>query len=331
MKREQWIPLAAFGLDLLFGDPAWLPHPVVMMGKAVRWSERVLRKRFPETPEGERWAGAVLAFGLPAASFAAAEGTISCISRLSPWAGRALSVFWGYQVLAVRDMLCESGNVRRTLEQGTLEEARRAVGRIVGRDTGALDREGVARAAVESVAESFSDGVIAPLFYLFLGGPPLALAYKAVNTMDSMIGYKNKRYFNFGRAAARLDDLWNFLPARLSGLLLTGAAFLCKEDGRGAFSVFLRDRGKTESPNAGQTEAAMAGALGVSLGGPASYFGETVEKPVLGDGERPVGPEEIARAERLFLAGAVLGTAVFAAGSGISLIGRKYILSRYNK
>ena len=185
------------------------------------------------------------------------------------------------------------------LKYGTLAEARHAVSWIVGRDTQNLDAEGVTKAAIETVAENSSDGVIAPLFYMAVGGVPLMFFYKAVNTMDSMIGYKNERYLYFGRFAAKLDDVVNYIPARLSGLLMVIASFLCGLDGKNAFRIFLRDRRKHDSPNSAQTEAAMAGALGVQLAGNAFYFGKLYEKPYIGDPLRPIEAEDIVRANRL--------------------------------
>ena len=201
--------------------------------------------------------------------------------------------------------------VYRALTTSTLEESRKAVARIVGRDTGELDRAGVIRAAVETVAENFSDGVIAPMAFMLLGGAPLALCYKAVNTMDSMVGYKNARYLYFGRAAARLDDIANFLPSRIAALLLIASAALTGENAARAFQIWKRDRRQHESPNSAQCEAAMAGALGVRLCGPASYFGQRKEKPYLGDDLRPVDAGDILRACRMELAGSILGLALF--------------------
>ena len=189
--------------------------------------------------------------------------------------------------------------VYRKLVKEDLPAARRAVGRIVGRDTDALTAEGVAKAAVETIAENASDGETAPLFWMALGGAPLALAYKAVNTMDSMVGYKNDRYRYFGTAAAKLDDLVNWFPARLTALLMAALAPLAGLDGGGAWKIWRRDRRKHKSPNSAQTEAAMAGALGVELAGDAWYFGELHKKPTLGDSLRPIQPEDIRRANRL--------------------------------
>ena len=195
---------------------------------------------------------------------------------------------------------------------GTLEQARAAVARIVGRDTAALSAGGVTKAAVETVAENFADGVAAPMFYMLLGGAPLALCYKAVNTMDSMVGYKNERYLYFGRAAAKLDDAANYLPARMAALLLAGAAALTGQNARGALRIWRRDRRSHASPNSAQTEAVMAGALGVQLAGPASYFGKLYEKPTIGDALRPVEPGDILRANRMLYAAGTLCMALLA-------------------
>ena len=296
--------LGGFGLDLLLADPAWMPHPVVGMGRAIATLEKRLRRLFPATPAGERAAGRVLAAALPLGTFALAAGALALAYRLHPAAGFALETLWCWQALALRGLANESGKVYAQLAKGDLPAARRAVSRIVGRDTGSLTAAGVTKAAVETVAENFSDGVAAPLFYLLIGGAPLGLAYKAVNTMDSMVGYKNKTYLHFGRAAARLDDAANFLPSRLAALLWIGAAGLAGFDGRGAWRIWRRDRLRHASPNSAQTESACAGALGVQLAGPAWYFGEYYDKPTIGDDTRPVEPADILRADRmLYLAG----------------------------
>ena len=216
-----------------------------------------------------------------------------------------------YYLLAARSLRDESMKVCDSLRKGDIQEARRNVSMIVGRDTAGLDGEGIAKAAVETVAENTSDGVIAPLFYLFLGGPVLGWMYKAVNTMDSMVGYRNEKYLYFGRAAARLDDLANLIPARLSALLMIGASFLLGMDGKGAARIWLRDRRNHKSPNSAQTEAVCAGALGVRLAGPAWYFGRRFEKPFIGDEKRKVEWEDIKRANRL-----MYGTAVMMAAAG---------------
>lgn len=291
--------LAAFCLDLCIGDPRWLPHPVRGMGRAIGKLEGLLRRSFPATPGGERAAGAVLAAALPLGSFGAGWAVLRLCGMASPWLALLAEIFLCSQCLAARDLKRESMEVYRELMKGDLPAARQAVGRVVGRDTAALTAEGVTKAAVETVAENTADGETAPLFWMALGGAPLALAYKAVNTMDSMVGYKNDRYRHFGTAAARLDDLVNWLPARLSALLMIALCPLAGLDGRGAWRIWRRDRRKHKSPNSAQTEAAMAGALGVELAGDAWYFGELHHKPTLGDGLRPIRPEDIRRANRL--------------------------------
>ena len=204
----------------------------------------------------------------------------------------------------------ESTNVYRELTKPDLPAARTAVSRIVGRDTQALTAEGVTKAAVETVAENASDGVIAPLFYMLLGGAPLALTYKAINTMDSMVGYKNERYLHFGRAAAKLDDIANFLPSRIAALLWVAAAALTGNDARNAWRIWRRDRRNHASPNSAQTESACAGALNVQLAGPAYYFGEYYKKPTIGDAVRPIEPEDIRRADRMMYAESLLALAL---------------------
>ena len=298
--------LLSFVLDLLLGDPGWMPHPVVYMGKVISWAERALRRRFPDTPESLRRSGRILACCLPVGTILVSALAIQALNLLHPIAGFALNTIWGWQALAMKDLKRESVNVYRKLTQDTLENARLAVGRIVGRDTEHLTVEGVTKAAVETVAENFSDGVVAPMLYLLLGGAPLALGYKAVNTMDSMIGYKNEYYLDFGRAAAKLDDGANYIPARLSALLLMVSALLCGQDSRTAERIWRRDRRNHASPNSAQTESVMAGALGIQLAGPACYFGKPVDKPTIGDALRPVEPEDILRANRMLYCGGFL-------------------------
>ncbi len=297
--RTAMVMLLAFCLDLVMGDPRWLPHPVREMGRAISALEKGLRGLFPATPGGERAAGAVLALVLPVGSFWLGWAVLWLCDRLAPWLGLAAEVLLCSQCLAARELKKESMAVYRELEQGDLSAARTAVARIVGRDTGSLTAEGVTKAAVETVAENTSDGEIAPLFWMAIGGAPLALAYKAVNTMDSMVGYRNEKYQYFGTAAARLDDLANWLPARMAALVMVALCPLAGLDAEGAFRVWRRDRKKHKSPNSAQTEAAMAGALGVQLAGDAWYFGELHHKPTLGDDLRPVRPADIKKADQL--------------------------------
>ena len=302
--------LGGFVLDTLFGDPPWLPHPVVLMGKAISALEKRLRARMPQTPQGELLGGAVVAFTLPMGTFLLTSLVCLGAAKLSPWLGLAVQMFWCGQALAAKGLAQESTNVYRALIKPDLPAARKAVSRIVGRDTQNLTLEGVTKAAVETVAENASDGVIAPLLYMLLGGAPLALTYKAINTMDSMLGYKNEKYLYFGRAAAKLDDAANYLPSRLAGLLWCAAAALTGNSPKGAWRIWRRDRRNHASPNSAQTESACAGALGVQLAGPAYYFGEYYAKPTIGDPLRPIEPEDIRRANRMMYAESVLALAV---------------------
>ena len=298
--------LGGFVLDAVFGDPAWLPHPVVLMGKCISKLEKALRARFPKTQQGELLAGAVLAFCLPVGTFLVTSAVCLLAAKISPWLGLAVQMFWCGQALAAKGLVQESRNVYGELVKPDLPAARKAVSRIVGRDTENLTAEGVTKAAVETVAENASDGVIAPLLYMLLGGAPLALTYKAVNTMDSMVGYKNETYLYFGRAAAKLDDVANYIPSRLAALLWAAAAALTGNDAKGAWRIWRRDRRNHASPNSAQTESACAGALGVQLAGPAYYFGEYYPKPTIGDALRPIEPQDILRADRMMYAASVL-------------------------
>ena len=294
-----WAVLGGFVLDALFGDPAWLPHPVVYMGKAISKLEKFLRPRLPKTPQGELLGGAIVAFCLPVGTFLLTGLVCWGAARLHPLLGLAVQMFWCGQALAARGLVQESTNVYKELKKPDLPGARKAVSRIVGRDTAELTAEGVTKAAVETVAENASDGVIAPLLYMLIGGAPLALTYNAINTMDSMLGYKNEKYLYFGRVPAKLDDAANYLPSRLAALLWVAAAAFTHNDAKGAWKIWRRDRRRHASPNSAQTESACAGALGVQLAGPAYYFGQYYPKLTIGDALRPIEPEDILRANRM--------------------------------
>ena len=301
-----WAVLGGFLLDALFGDPTWLPHPVVLMGRCISALEKHLRTALPKTPRGELAGGAAVAAVLPLGTLAVTGLACWAAARLHPALGLALQMLWCGQALAAKGLAQESRNVYKELAKGDLPAARRAVARIVGRDTQNLTAAGVTRAAVETVAENTSDGVIAPLLYMLLGGAPLALTYKAINTMDSMLGYKNEKYLYFGRCAAKLDDAANWLPSRLAALLWVAAAALTGNSARGAWRIWRRDRRRHASPNSAQTESACAGALGVQLAGPAYYFGEYYDKPTIGDPLREIEPRDILRANRMMYAESLL-------------------------
>ena len=303
--------LLGFCLDLLLGDPHWMPHPVRAMGTLITGLEKPLRGVFPKTHRGELAAGSALVILTVGISTGVAALLLWLCGQIHPYLAFAGETLLCYQLLAARALRDESVKVYKALRDGTLDDARKAVSMIVGRDTDRLDEIGVAKAAVETVAENASDGVIAPLLFLAIGGAPLGVLYKSINTMDSMVGYKNDRYLYFGRAAAKLDDLVNFIPARLAGVLLCLAARPAGFDGRNAWRIFRRDRKNHKSPNSAHTEAAAAGALDVQLAGSSYYFGKLVEKPTIGDPLRPVEPADILRCNRLMYAGTFLAMVLF--------------------
>lgn len=300
--------LAGFVLDLLFGDPHWLPHPIRLIGRLISFLEK---KLYDET-KNLRARGSVLVVLVLLITGVVSGGILYFAYRIQPVAGCVVESIMTYQILAIRSLKVESMKVYDALQTGTIEDARQAVSMIVGRDTACLDEAGVTKAAVETVAENTSDGVIAPMIALAVGGPFFGFLYKAVNTMDSMIGYKNDRYLLFGRTAAKLDDVVNYLPARISAYLMIAAAYLAGRDfdGTRALSVYRRDRRKHASPNSAHTEAVCAGALGVRLAGDASYFGKIVKKPYIGDDVRPVEISDIRRANRLLYVTAFLCEAI---------------------
>ncbi len=296
----------ACALDALLGDPYSMPHIIRLIGTLIERVEAVARRLFPATPSGERLAGAVLVAVVLATSCAACAVVLSAVWALSPYVGFAVETFVCYQMLAARQLAIEAQRVYTALSEEGLDAARKAVSMIVGRDTQALDEAGVTRAAVETVAENASDGFVAPLLFMAVGGPVAGVLYKAANTMDSMVGYKNESYRHLGTVAARLDDVFNWVPARVTGALMCMAAPLVNLDGVGAWHIMTRDHGRHSSPNAGWPEAACAGALGVMLAGPSSYFGKMVEKPTIGDDLRPIVPQDIMGANRLLMATAAL-------------------------
>ncbi|MCM1552105.1 MAG: adenosylcobinamide-phosphate synthase CbiB [Butyrivibrio sp.] len=295
---------AGFLLDLLIGDPRELPHPVRAIGWLVGKLERKLNHGDKRVQKG-----LALVLIMTLLTVLVSSLILTAAYLLHPVCGVVAESVMTCQALAVKALKDESMRVYERLQNGSIEEARYAVSMIVGRDTECLDSKGIIKAAVETVAENTSDGVLAPMLYLAVGGPVLGFLYKAVNTMDSMIGYKNERYLLFGRSAARLDDAVNFLPARLCAMLMLVAAFLgggAYDAGR-AYRIYRRDRRKHASPNSAQTEAVCAGALGVQLAGDASYFGRVVPKETIGDAVREVEAEDIVRANRLLYITALLG------------------------
>ena len=305
--------LCGFLLDCLLGDPQKMPHPVIWVGKAISALEKYLRSHLPQTPKGERIGGIILAVVLPTGTLLISGGLCWLFWWIHPLLGLALQIFWCWQALAMRCLAKESRNVYRCLKTEGLDAGRKAVARIVGRDTAALSEQGVIKATVETVAENFSDGVVAPMLYMLIGGAPLALAYKAINTMDSMVGYQNERYLHFGRAAAKLDDAANYVPARIAALLWILFCPLAGGNLKNAWKIWRRDRRNHASPNSAQTESACAGSLGVQLAGPASYFGRLVEKPYIGDCVREIEPEDILKTNRIMIVSSVASLLIGAA------------------
>ena len=312
-----WILISIiFGylLDLLMGDPVWLPHPVVWIGKCIAAMEHFLRKMFPKTKIGERIAGTILAIVVPMMSFLFFAVLLYIAYRVSFWFWFVLHTFWAFQIPATRCLAQESKKVYTALRSESLLLARKQLSRLVGRETDTLSAEEVTSACVETVAENTSDGITAPLFYLMIGGVPLGMCYKAINTLDSMVGYQNESYRYFGTASAKLDDIANFFPSRLCGLLMCVAAFFTRLNGKKAFQIFIRDRKKHLSPNSAQTESVAAGALQIQLGGAHVYFGKLVEKPTIGDEIRPIEKEDILRMNRLMYVTSYLTVLVFGLG-----------------
>lgn len=310
MKYTAIALAAGFVLDLIFGDPRWLYHPVIVIGKWISFLEKIIRRILPKTNGGELLGGIIEVILVCAASFGVPFAALFFLYGRWPMAGLILETFWCYQMLATKSLKTESMKVYDRLVNGTIEEARYAVSMIVGRDTQSLDAVGVTKAAVETVAENTSDGIIAPMIYMGLGGVPLMFLYKGINTMDSMLGYKNDKYLYFGRCAAKLDDVVNYIPARVSAYLMILATKFVGMDMKNAYRIYKRDRRNHASPNSAQTEAVMAGALNVQLAGNAYYFGKLYEKPYIGDAIRPVEIEDIARSNRLLYATATLGVIV---------------------
>lgn len=299
--------IAGFVLDLLIGDPHFIPHPVRLIGSLISFCDKRLNCDAGYNISEKKLnlikykRGMLLAFTVIFATFAISVIIIVAAYSINLYAGVIAEVVMTWQILATKCLRVESMRVYDALRTDGVDAGRRAVSMIVGRDTSVLDAAGVTRAAVETIAENTSDGVIAPMLYTAIGGPVLGFVYKAVNTMDSMLGYKNDKYMYFGRFAARLDDVVNFIPARISAYLMIAAAFIGGRqfDGKNAYRIFKRDRFNHASPNSAQTESVCAGALRVQLAGDAVYFGKLVKKKYIGDGLREIEYEDIKRANRL--------------------------------
>ncbi|WXJ94795.1 Cobalamin biosynthesis protein CobD [Neomoorella carbonis] len=304
MEPSVLLLVLALLLDLAVGDPPWLLHPTQVMGAGISALERILWR--PNASQGYLLVtGGVVVVGIVGASWAITWGLLAAAGRINYWVEVLLAAWLLATTIAPRGLATAAAGVARSLAVGDLLQARRQVGYIVGRDTAGLSAGEVVRATVETVAENTSDGVIAPLFYFFLGGVPLAMAYRAVNTLDSMLGYKNDRYLFFGRAAARLDDVANYLPARLTGIAICVAAALLGY-GRRAWTIMRRDARRHPSPNSGFPEAAVAGALGVQLGGLNYYQGRPSRRPLIGEARQALRKEHISQAVCLMAAATLL-------------------------
>ncbi len=300
---------AACIVDAAVGDPRWFPHPVRWMGIIVNWCDRLVH-RLLLSPSKQRMAGVLLAAALPTGAYAAGALLIWLGGSIDPLLGSVVTVLLAWTTLAARDLMDHVLSVQRALQSRSLPEARSAVAQIVGRDTEEMAEADIVRATVETIAESTADGIVAPLLYLVIGGAPLALAYKAINTLDSMIGHLDDRYRWFGWASARLDDVANFLPARITALLLVLSAGILSRSWlvmQRAWRMLLRDGGQHPSPNSGRPEAALAGALGVQLGGVNRYDGLSLERPCLGDPVQALTQAHIGRALTLMLWISLLG------------------------
>ncbi|MCR4723752.1 MAG: adenosylcobinamide-phosphate synthase CbiB [Eubacteriales bacterium] len=309
--------LAASVLDMLLADPRWLYHPVNAIGWLIVRTEKVMRKVFPNNL---RLGGVMMWVFVVSVSFFYAFFVLFIAKKINIWLYYALDVFMCYQMLAARGLDQETMKVYRKLAEEDIPGARTQLSYIVGRDTENLDEAEIAAAAVETIAENTSDGVTAPAFFFLIGGVPLMFLYKAVNTQDSIVGYKNDKYIDFGRYPALLDDVFNYIPARISALCFVVAAWLGGFDGKNSMRIFKRDRYNHLSPNSAQTEAAVAGALGIQLGGSHYYFGKLVEKPTIGDKTRDIDRDDIKKTVKLMY----LNTAVFYAVSALII----YLLYR---
>lgn len=303
--------VAGFILDLIFGDPHWLPHPICLIGNLIGFLEKNLRRLLAPGKTALLLGGALMVVIVLSLSFAVPYALLMLAEQVSPWLRFALETVMFYQIFATKCLRDESMKVYTALHNNDLEDARVKLSWIVGRDTKELTAEEVTKGAVETVAENTADGIIAPMFYMFIGGAPLAFLYKGINTMDSMVGYKNDKFLYFGRCAAKLDDVANFIPARITGILMILASYFLNMNAAGAWKIFWRDRYNHLSPNSAMTESVTAGALNIQLGGDHYYFGKLVHKDTIGDNIRPVVAEDIVAVNNLLYMTAVISLLLF--------------------
>lgn len=303
--------VAGFILDLIFGDPHWLPHPICLIGNLIGFLEKNLRRLLAPGKTALLLGGALMVVIVFSLSYAVPYAVLMLAEQVSPWLRFALETVMFYQIFATKCLRDESMKVYTALHNNDLEDARVKLSWIVGRDTKELTAEEVTKGAVETVAENTADGIIAPMFYMFIGGAPLAFLYKGINTMDSMVGYKNDKFLYFGRCAAKLDDVANFIPARITGILMILASYFLNMNAAGAWKIFWRDRYNHLSPNSAMTESVTAGALNIQLGGDHYYFGKLVHKDTIGDNIRPVVAEDIVAVNNLLYMTAVISLLLF--------------------
>lgn len=303
--------IAGFILDLIFGDPHWLPHPICLIGNLIGWLDKNLRALLAANKTALLCGGAFMVLIVVGVSFTIPLVILNLVGGISPWLAFAVETIMCYQIFATKCLRDESMKVYDALAKDDLADARVKLSWIVGRDTKNLDAEEVIKGAVETVAENTADGIIAPMLYMFIGGAPLAFLYKGINTMDSMVGYKNDKYLYFGRCAAKLDDLANLIPARITGLAMIMAAYFVNLDAKNAWKIFWRDRYNHLSPNSAMTESVTAGALNIQLGGDHFYFGKLVHKETIGDNIRLVCADDIVKTNKLLYMTAVLCLLLF--------------------
>jgi adenosylcobinamide-phosphate synthase len=308
--------LGAYAADLVIGDPRWIPHPVVIIGRFIRSLEGWCRRA--GFTDDLKTGGILLWVIVVGVTFCVTWGVVAGSYLIHDAVGIAVSVILASLTVATRSLYEESRIVLDALDREDVVDSRRKLSMIVGRDTEELDEHEIRRAVIETVAENLSDGIVAPLLYLATGGVPLAMAYKAVNTLDSMVGYKNERYGKIGWFSAKMDDLWNWVPARLTGAIIVLASYILRFDGRNAGRIMMRDGRNHSSPNSGVPEAAMAGALGIQLGGAIRYFGELSQKPTIGDATNPIGRADVVRAWAVMVVSSLVTAMLCAAAMGVA-------------
>lgn len=300
----------AFLMDIILGDPYWYPHPVIYMGKYIKFYENKIRKGI-NSEKGLKIAGIFLVITITFITYISSYLLLKIVFKIHPLLFGIINILLLWNCLALKCLNIETTKVYKALKKDDISLSRKMISYLVGRDTSELDEVAITKASVETIAENTSDGVIAPLFYMFIGGAPLALVYKAINTMDSMVGYKNDKYMDFGWAAAKIDDVANYIPARITGLLISVASVIMNLDWKSSFIILSRDSRNHSSPNSGFPEASVAGALGIQLGGSNKYFGKLVHKPTIGDNIRNIEKEDIILTIRLMYIASIISLIIF--------------------